>query len=82
MAANERKFKIEYKKGKEDVVESVSATGPGDAIRKLFPKAGEIRLVPAEVIHYNFEVTVEGAVKTIKGEVKQARRSKDGLEEE
>ena len=74
--AEERKFKVEYKKGKQDVKESISATNAADALRRAFPKAGAIKLAPAETIYYHFEVEIEGG-GTVKGEVRQARRSKD-----
>lgn len=80
--ASERKFKVEYKEGKNEVKGSVSAESAPDAIRKMFPKAGTISLRPAEIIYFYFEAQIEGG-KTIKGEVRQARRSKeDGTEEE
>lgn len=81
MAADERKFKVEYKQGKEDVKASISATNASDALRRMFPKAGAIKIAPAEVIHYLFEVEIEGG-KTIKGEVRQARRTKESGDEE
>lgn len=78
--ADERKFKIEFKRGKDDVKESIAGTNPADALRKLFPKAGAIKLAPAEVVHYLFEIEMEGG-KNLKGEICQARRTKDGIEE-
>lgn len=78
--AAQRKFKIEYSKGDKDVKESVSAENAADALRRMFPGAGAVKLTPAEVIHYYFEVEIEGG-ETIKGEVYQSRRSKNGSED-
>jgi hypothetical protein len=75
--AAQRKFRIEYAKGKKDVKESVSAENAADALRRAFPGAGAVKLTPAETIHYHFEVEIEGG-GTVKGEVYQARRIKDG----
>lgn len=78
--AGERKYKVEYKDGKNEVKSSVSATGHAEAIRKLLGgKIGAISLEPVEVVAFYFTAELEGG-KTIKGEVKIARRPNEADE--
>lgn len=72
--AGERKYKLEYKDGKEEVKKSVSAKSHADAIREVFGKVGAISLEPVEVVAFYFTAELEGG-KTLKGEVKLARKS-------
>ncbi len=72
--AGERKYKVEYKDGKNEVKTSVAATGHGDAVRKVLGKVGALALDPVEVVAFYFTAEIEGG-KTIKGEVKQARKA-------
>lgn len=78
--SGERKYKVEYKDGKNEVKTSVAASGHADAVRKLIGKVGALALEPVEVIAFHFTAEIEGG-RTIKGEVKLARRPSDGSDD-